>query len=125
MSDALELLREKELGREKNLEIQTKALSSPWVYEVFCYSQNLLLAQFIVWGAKEEKLKKVLQSNFLYFNINSEGSGEFYFKKRLIPLLDKINAWSEPLIIMDYSDLPITSFMFKKLQSMDEREDKK
>lgn len=121
MSDYLELLREKELGRKKVMDIQTKALSSPYVYQVLCYNQNLLLAKFVVWGVKKEKLSKLLYETFLYFCINSEGSGEFYFKKRLTPLLDKINGWNEPVKILDYRDLPITSFEFEKLKPMSER----
>ena len=120
MSDYLQLLREKQLGRKKVIDIQTKALSSPYAYRVLCYYENLILAKFIVWGVAREKLKKLLYKNFLYFHINSEGSGEFYFKKRLTLLLDKINGWDEPVKILDYQDLPITSFEFEKLKPMSE-----
>lgn len=122
MSDIWEILREKKLGgRSKIIEMQVKALESPYVYRIFCYYNNLLLAKFVVWGIKEKELYNLMLKNFTYFHINSEGSGEFYFKKRLVELLDEIGGWNEPLEIMDNSDVPITSFKLEKLKPMSER----
>jgi len=124
MSDLWESLREKQVGGKKALaEIQTKALSSKYIYRVLCCFENLTIANFIVWGVKKQVLNKMLNEHFLYFHINSEGSGEFYFKKELVPLLDKIGGWSEPLEVLDFRDLPITSFKLEKLKPMTERTD--
>jgi len=116
MSDIWGLLREKELGKGKIQKIQEKAFSSSHIYKVLCFHQKDILATFVVRGVKKERLMDIL-SKFLYFHINSEGSGEFYFKKELTAILDKEEGVFEPIQILDYNDVPFTSFELEKVDN--------
>jgi len=115
MSDFERLLREKRLGKNGLAKLQIKAFSSPYVYQVLCYYNDLIIAKFIIRGVKENRLKKMFSQNFMFFNINSEGSGKFYFEKKLVEILDELGGIHEPIEILDYKDVPITSFKFEKM----------
>ena len=51
----------------------------------------------------------------MLFNINSEGSGEFYFKNKLSEIFDRLGAVYEPIEILNFDDVPFTSFNFERL----------
>lgn len=98
------------LTQKEFADLQLKALESHLVYEVKCFYELILIARFVVRGIGKEDLISILKENFLLFNINSEGSGLFYFRNDLSRFLAKKGGFMEPVVIEDYRDLPITSF---------------
>ncbi len=86
-------------------------------YEVTGYFGNRAIFKFIILGAEEEAIKKILKEKFNYFNINSEGSGTFYFKLWMKEELKKINAiLFENINILEDDNVPIEYYQFKKIE---------